>query len=29
VKGQLAARFLSRRLGLDLFSSAPVGQPDP
>jgi glutaminase len=25
VKGQLAARFLSRRLGLDLFGSAPVG----
>lgn len=24
VKGQLAARFLSRRLGLDLFSSEPV-----
>jgi glutaminase len=24
VKGQLAARFLSRRLGLDLFASAPV-----
>jgi glutaminase len=23
VKGQLAARFLSRRLGLDLFASAP------
>ena len=23
VKGQLAARFLSRRLGLDLFSSRP------
>ncbi len=26
VKGQLAARFLSRRLGLDLFGSAPVRQ---
>ena len=25
VRGQLAARFLSRRLGLDLFASAPVG----
>jgi glutaminase len=24
VRGQLAARFLSRRLGLDLFASAPV-----
>ena len=23
VKGQLAARFLSRRLGLDLFASEP------
>jgi glutaminase len=27
VRGQLAARFLSRRLGLDLFSSAPEGPP--
>ena len=27
VKGQLAARFLSRRLGLDLFASAPDAEP--
>ena len=26
VKGQLAAKFLSRRLGLDLFASAPSSQ---
>ena len=25
VKGQLVTRFLARRLGLDLFSSEPVG----
>jgi glutaminase len=25
VRGQLAARFLSRRLGLDLFASSAVG----
>jgi glutaminase len=27
VRGQLAARFLARRLGLDLLASAPVPQP--
>jgi glutaminase len=29
VKGQLVARFLSRRLGLDLFASEPVPPSDP
>ncbi|GAA3349306.1 hypothetical protein GCM10020358_70930 [Amorphoplanes nipponensis] len=29
VKGQLAARFLSRRLGLTLFASEPARRPEP
>jgi glutaminase len=29
VRGALAARFLSRRLGLDLFASAPAGRAGP
>jgi glutaminase len=29
IKGQLAARFLSRRLGLDLFASEPEPEPKP
>jgi glutaminase len=28
VKGQLVARFLSQRLGMDLFASQPAGQGD-